>query len=402
MALVKKHKVLLRKIELDELANLDLDTLEDARIALKKIFPDIKRSLRLREVLLTAQDEKTFQRKVQRLGQRRPARYRPQDTLTTLLVAYSTHPVDQRGRAGKAKTVPEGRSQLFLRVHTADGGIVEIEDHGEHFREKQRELLEDWQWDLDIDREKDAISWQSTLPPFLDSKNIGFDGQPKNDPVIVANKAAVVLWEFNNVVEKVQQDMARADALAEDDAGGAIERVDKVESLEVPKTPGVPGPPFVGGNWKGKEKAKATRKAKKEAKKAETRSKQEIIWLLKQQDRQAKLELALKNLATIGPERRVHLGTKVNTWLRDGKARGVIVTRVSEESPAGEDGVRKGDIITKINDKVVTDRAAYKRMIKDVEPGQPVEFTILRKGKKRIVEIEPQLTEHGRYVKFVP
>lgn len=71
------------------------------------------------------------------------------------------------------------------------------------------------------------------------------------------------------------------------------------------------------------------------------------------------------------------------------KARdGIIVTRVEAGSPADNAGVRDGDIIQKIGDRIVDETADFHSQAAVMFIGNSVEFALLRDGKKKIVKLK--------------
>jgi serine protease Do len=64
------------------------------------------------------------------------------------------------------------------------------------------------------------------------------------------------------------------------------------------------------------------------------------------------------------------------------KIQGVLVAGVMENSAAGDAGIKKNDIITKVNDKTVNSMPELQELISRNRPGDKVNLTILRKGKE--------------------
>ncbi|MBN2105142.1 Do family serine endopeptidase [bacterium] len=62
---------------------------------------------------------------------------------------------------------------------------------------------------------------------------------------------------------------------------------------------------------------------------------------------------------------------------------GVIVTAVKRYSPAAEAGIRSGNLIQKIEDKIIKSVSDYQSAMKETEPGQVVIFTLLSGQTKR-------------------
>ena len=64
------------------------------------------------------------------------------------------------------------------------------------------------------------------------------------------------------------------------------------------------------------------------------------------------------------------------------KIQGVLVAGVMENSAAEDAGIKKNDIITKVNDKIVNSMPELQELISRNRPGDKVSLTILRKGKE--------------------
>jgi serine protease Do len=56
---------------------------------------------------------------------------------------------------------------------------------------------------------------------------------------------------------------------------------------------------------------------------------------------------------------------------------GVVVTDV-QDGPAAEAGIQSGDIIQRINDQVITNRADFERALQDIPTGKPVPVLVKR------------------------
>jgi serine protease Do len=71
--------------------------------------------------------------------------------------------------------------------------------------------------------------------------------------------------------------------------------------------------------------------------------------------------------------------------VKDGE--GVLVATVIEASPAAKAGIKAGDIITKIGDEEVENRADLLETICDKKAGDEVSVTYLRDGQKREAKV---------------
>lgn len=68
--------------------------------------------------------------------------------------------------------------------------------------------------------------------------------------------------------------------------------------------------------------------------------------------------------------------------------KGVEITSVSKESAAEKAGLKKGDIITKIEDKKIENMEDVSEVVRAHKPGDKVAITILRGGKEQILNAE--------------
>ena len=66
-----------------------------------------------------------------------------------------------------------------------------------------------------------------------------------------------------------------------------------------------------------------------------------------------------------------------------GAARGALVSSVSEDGPADEAGLERGDVITAIDGEVVEDSNELRNRIAATKPGTSVKLTVLREGSER-------------------
>jgi len=67
---------------------------------------------------------------------------------------------------------------------------------------------------------------------------------------------------------------------------------------------------------------------------------------------------------------------------------GARVTRVVDESPAADAGIRQGDVIVRFDGRVVRGPAALTRRIHELEAGDSVRVTVLRDGAEVELEVE--------------
>lgn len=72
----------------------------------------------------------------------------------------------------------------------------------------------------------------------------------------------------------------------------------------------------------------------------------------------------------------------------DFKGEGVLVQEVFEDSPASEGGLLAGDIITSFAGEEVDELEDFVDMVRDTEPGSEVKIVVIRKGKKKDLEVK--------------
>lgn len=72
----------------------------------------------------------------------------------------------------------------------------------------------------------------------------------------------------------------------------------------------------------------------------------------------------------------------------DEDAKGAKITAVSEGSAAAKAGLKKGDIITRIDNEKITEADDVSRIIRSKKPGEKVNITFLRDGKEQKQAVE--------------
>ena len=65
--------------------------------------------------------------------------------------------------------------------------------------------------------------------------------------------------------------------------------------------------------------------------------------------------------------------------------RGVVIGKVLEESPAAKAGLKDGDVVTEINGQRVEGTAQFRRMIREIPAGRPVQLTVSRDGRSQTI-----------------
>jgi serine protease Do len=66
----------------------------------------------------------------------------------------------------------------------------------------------------------------------------------------------------------------------------------------------------------------------------------------------------------------------------DGPQGSVVVSEVVPESPAEEAGFEVGDVITTVGSETVTSASAFRNAVAGHDPGEEVDFTVLRDGRE--------------------
>jgi putative serine protease PepD len=79
------------------------------------------------------------------------------------------------------------------------------------------------------------------------------------------------------------------------------------------------------------------------------------------------------------------IGAQVRTGQNDGQ--GAEVDDVMPDTPAEKGGLRKGDVIVEVGGERVTDGIALIVAIRSHQPGETVEFTVLRDGEERTISL---------------
>ncbi len=71
------------------------------------------------------------------------------------------------------------------------------------------------------------------------------------------------------------------------------------------------------------------------------------------------------------------------------KNTGVLIVRVIADSPAERAGLKPGDIIDKVGDRVVADSNQVQEQVENSQIGEALNVEVTRKGKVKIVEVRP-------------
>ena len=61
---------------------------------------------------------------------------------------------------------------------------------------------------------------------------------------------------------------------------------------------------------------------------------------------------------------------------------------IEMDSPAMQEGIQRGDVITALDDKAVVNFSAYSNVLMQMEPGQVVTVTVMRQAQEEYKEME--------------
>jgi len=121
---------------------------------------------------------------------------------------------------------------------------------------------------------------------------------------------------------------------------------------------------------------------------------------------EAQPDMQAKNLAVIAAsaqQGRSYLGVDIQDVTSDRvkalklkEERGVEVTMVDQDAPAGKAGVKTHDVITEFNGNKVDSEEQLRRMIKETPPGRSVTLEISREGNQMKVNV--QLADRSKVI----
>jgi serine protease Do len=66
---------------------------------------------------------------------------------------------------------------------------------------------------------------------------------------------------------------------------------------------------------------------------------------------------------------------------------GMLITDLVKDSPAVRAGLKKGDVILKVDDREVERGEQYQSLIVKRRPGERVTLTIIREGKEQQIDV---------------
>jgi len=81
------------------------------------------------------------------------------------------------------------------------------------------------------------------------------------------------------------------------------------------------------------------------------------------------------------------LSDQLATYFGIKEGGGVLVSRVVEDSPAAEAGLRAGDVILRVGKVKIANGAALRRAVRGFDPGATVKIRILRKMSSKTIEV---------------
>ena len=70
------------------------------------------------------------------------------------------------------------------------------------------------------------------------------------------------------------------------------------------------------------------------------------------------------------------------------QSQGVVITKIVEDTGAEKAGLKRGDIILKVNDESIKDFQELRRKIASYKPGEKIKMSVVQDGKKKDVNIE--------------
>src|SRR5579872_4214142 len=68
--------------------------------------------------------------------------------------------------------------------------------------------------------------------------------------------------------------------------------------------------------------------------------------------------------------------------------RGVEITQVDQDAPAGKGGLKEHDVIVAFNGTPVESQEQFKRLMRETPPGRTVAFDIIRDGQKQNIKVQ--------------
>lgn len=101
-------------------------------------------------------------------------------------------------------------------------------------------------------------------------------------------------------------------------------------------------------------------------------------------------------MASLTADMAKQLNSDPNSLMLIPEVNGVLVVQIIPNSPAANAGVRRGDVITEIDGKVITSAEQLQRLVEKSQIGQPLKITVRRGQKTELISVRPsQLDEEA-------
>jgi S1-C subfamily serine protease len=85
------------------------------------------------------------------------------------------------------------------------------------------------------------------------------------------------------------------------------------------------------------------------------------------------------------PQGMIGIQIKMDAENKDGK---LVIIDVISDSPAEKAGLKKDDVLVKVNDKVADDLQETVKEIVSKKPGTKIKIVVKRDGKEKTIEVE--------------
>jgi len=83
-------------------------------------------------------------------------------------------------------------------------------------------------------------------------------------------------------------------------------------------------------------------------------------------------------------------------------AKGGLISEVFEDSPAEKGGIKAGDVVRSINDKIIEDANDLRNTVAGLRPGEKAEFEVLRDGKTLKLKVNIALRDENNLAGVMP
>jgi S1-C subfamily serine protease len=94
-------------------------------------------------------------------------------------------------------------------------------------------------------------------------------------------------------------------------------------------------------------------------------------------------------MVNLTPEMRDRINSDPELNLKIDQSEGVIIVRIMADTPAETAGLQRGDIIQKVNGKVVGDANDVQAQVESSKIGATLKVDIVRNGKAQVIEVKP-------------